>query len=51
MPLCAESWDLECTVNEVAVRETGFPGDHAAADLVALGVTMAATVVPSEEVA
>ena len=50
-PLCTRSQDLECTVGEVAVRETGFPGDHAAADLLAPGVTMAAAVGPSEEVA
>ena len=31
------------------MRETGFPGDHAAADLVVLGVAMA--VDPSKEVA
>ena len=36
-------------VGEVAVRETRFPGDHAAADLVALGEAVA--VDPSEEVA
>ena len=50
MPLCAESQDSECTVGE-AVRETGFPGVHAAAGLLALGVTMAVAVGPSEEVA
>ena len=33
------------------MRETGFPGDHAAADLLAPGVTVAAAVGPSEEVA
>ena len=38
-------------VGEVAVRETGFPGDHAAADLLVPGVTVAAVVGPSEEVA
>ena len=38
-------------VGEVAVRETGFPGDHAAADLLAPGVTVAVAVGPSEEVA
>ena len=37
-------------VGEVAVRETGFPGDHAAADLLASGVTMAVVVDLSEEV-
>ena len=36
-------------VGEVAMRETGFPSDHAATDLVAPGVAMA--VDPSEEVA
>jgi hypothetical protein len=36
-------------VGEVAVRETGFPGDHTAANLLALGVTMA--VDPPKEVA
>ena len=51
MPLCTESKDSECTVGEVAVRETGFPGDHAAADLLTLGATMAMAVDPSEEVA
>ena len=50
VPLCAESQDSECTVGE-AVRETGFPGVHAAAGLLALGVTMAVAVGPSEEVA
>jgi hypothetical protein len=35
-------------VGEVAVRETGFPGDHAAADLLAPRVTM--EVDPPEEV-
>ena len=49
-PLCTESKDSECTVGEVAVRETGFPGDHAAADLLTLGVTMAVVVDLSEEV-
>ena len=49
VPPCAESRDSKCMVGEVAVRETGFPGDHAAADLVAPGVAMA--VDPSEEVA
>ena len=42
---------MECTVSEVAVRETGFPGDHAAADLLTPGVTVAMVVDPSEEVA
>ena len=51
VPLCTESQDPKCTVGEVAVRETGFPGDHAAADLLAPGVTVAAAVGPSEEVA
>ena len=51
MPLCAESRDSKCTVGEVAVRETGFPGDHAAADLLALRVTVVVAVGPSEELA
>jgi len=51
VPLCAESRDSGCTVGEVAVRETWFPSDHAAADLLAPGVTVAAVVGPSEEVA
>ena len=51
MPLCAESRDSECTVGEVAVKEIGFPSDDAVADLLALGVTVAAAVGPSEEVA
>ena len=38
-------------VGEVAVREPGFPGDHAAADLLALEVTVAVAVGSSEEVA
>ena len=33
------------------MRETGFPGDHAAADLLTLGMTVAVAVDPSEEVA
>ena len=33
------------------MRETGFPRDHAAADLLAPGVTVAVAVCPSEEVA
>ena len=51
VPLCAESRDSECTVGEVAVREIGFPGDHAAVDLLTLGETVAMVVDPSEEVA
>ena len=50
VPLCAESRDSECTVGEVAVRETGFLGDHAA-DLLAPKVTVATAVGSSEEVA
>ena len=50
-PLCAESRDLACTVGEVAVRETGFPSDNAAADLLAPEVTVAMAVGSSEEVA
>ena len=37
-------------VGEVAVRETGVPGDHAAADSLALEVTVATAVGSSEEV-
>ena len=33
------------------MREIGFPGDHAATDLLAPGVTMAVAVGPSKEVA
>ena len=51
MPLCAESGDLACTVGEVAVRGTGFPDEPAAADSVALEVTVAMAVGSSEEVA
>ena len=51
VPLCSESRDSECTVGEVVLRETGSPGDHAAADLLAPGVTVAVAVGPSEEVA
>ena len=36
---------------EVAVRETGFPSDHAAADLLTPGMTLAVAVGPSEGVA
>ena len=50
-PLCAESWDLECTVGEVAVREIGFPDEPAAADSVAPEVTVATAVGSFEEVA
>ena len=50
-PLRFESLDSECAVGEVAVRETGFPGDHAAADLLTPGVTVAVVVDPSEGVA
>ena len=48
MPLRAESWDLECTVGEAAVRETGSPGDHAATDSLAPEVTVAMAVGSSE---
>ena len=51
VPLCSESRDSECTVGEVVLRETGFSGDHAAADLLAPGVTVAAAMGPSEELA
>ena len=47
----AESRYSECTVSKVAVRETGFPSDDAAAASLAPGVTVAAVVGPSEEVA
>ena len=50
-PLCAESGDLACTVDEVAMRETGFPEDQAIADSVALKLTMATAVGSSKEVA
>ena len=49
--LCTESQDPECTVGEVAVRETGFPSDHTAVDLLTPGATVAVAVDPSEEVA
>ena len=49
-PLCAESGDLACTVGDVAVREIGFPNDHAAADSVAPEVTVATAVGSSEGV-
>ena len=38
-------------VSEVAMREIVPPGDHAASDLLTLGVTMAMGVDPSEVVA
>ena len=47
----AESRYSECTVSEVAAREIGFPSDDAAAASLAPGVTVAAAVGPSEEVA
>ena len=50
-PLCTESQDPECTVGEVAMREIGFPSDHAAADLLTPGVTLVVAVAPSEGVA
>ena len=50
-PPRTESKDSESTVGEVAVRETGPPGDHAASDLLTPGVTVAVGVDPSEEVA
>ena len=46
-PLCAESWDLACTVDEVVVSLD----DHVAADSVAPEVTVATAVGSSEEVA
>ena len=46
VPLCAESRDSECTVGEVAMTEIGFPGDHAAADLLAPGVIVFAAMGP-----
>ena len=42
---------MACTVGEVAVRETGFPDDHAAADSLTPEVTVATVVGSSEEVA
>jgi len=51
VPPCTESKDSECTIGEAAVRETGFPGDHTAADLLTPGATVAMAVDPSEEVA
>ena len=51
VPLCSESWDSEYAVGKVAVRGIGFSGDPAAADLLALEVTVAVAVEPSEEVA
>ena len=50
-PLCTELKDSECTVGEVAVRETGFPSDHAATDLLTSGATVVVAVDPSKEVA
>ena len=47
LPLRAESRDLECSVGEVAVRETGSP---AAADPITPEVTVAMAVGTSEEV-
>ena len=41
---------MEFTVDEVAVRETGFPGDHVAVDPVAPEVTVVMVVGSSEEV-
>ena len=38
-------------VGEVAVRETGFPGDHAAADLLTPRAAVSVGVDPSKEVA
>ena len=38
-------------IGEVAVRETRFPGDHTAADLLTSRMTVAVAVDPSEEVA
>ena len=49
-PPRTESKDSESTVGEVAVRETGPPGDHAALDLLTPGTPMAVGVDPSEEV-
>ena len=42
---------MACTVGEVAVRQIGFPGDHAAADSLAPEVTVAMAVGSSKEVA
>ena len=51
VPPRTESKDSESTVGEVAVRETGPPGDQAASDLLTPGATVAMAVDPSEEVA
>ena len=50
VPLCAESRDSECTAGEVAMRETGFPSDHAVVDLLTPRVTLAVAMGPSEGV-
>ena len=42
---------MACTVGEVAVREIGFPIDHAAVDSLDSEVTVATVVGSSEEVA
>ena len=51
VPPSTEPQDLERTVGEVVVGETRFPGDDAAAGLVASKVTMAMVVDSSREVA
>ena len=51
VPPSTEPQDSECMVGEVAVGETRFSGDAAAADLVAPEVTMAMAVDSSREVA
>ena len=48
MPLRAESWDLGCSVGELAVREAGSP---ATADPITPEVTVAMAVGTSREVA
>ena len=50
-PLHTESQDSECTIGEAALREMGFPGDHAAAELLTPEVTVAVAVDPSKAVA
>ena len=47
----SESRDSECVVGEVAMRGIGFSGDPAAADMLALEVTVVVVVEPSKEVA
>jgi hypothetical protein len=46
-----ESHDSECTISEVAVRETVASNEHAAAELPTLGMAVTVAAGPSEEVA